>query len=278
MDWQRFRFTAIHFEPTAPGNGAFDDPIGNGETLSGIYASSVISGGERPGGGTAVYFDPFYYHYTNQHRTLGPLSGHDRRETYGARLWGQSGPFSFDWTAIKQDGRFAGREVNAWAASLNQAVVLGNAMTGPKLGFHAEYASGGGTFAEAGPINSFNFLYNATVIFSDDNYLGAINLMGFAPTLLVPVGHKLKLAGEMGFYWRPDEDDAVYRGNSLPYVGTQNVPGRQVARIARLRANWAVDPHVSVEGLVNYVDAGKVLRTAGYGDNLFARMMVTLRF
>jgi hypothetical protein len=61
-------------------------------------------------------------------------------------------------------------------------------------------------------------------------------------------------------------------------VGTQNVAGKHVANIARLKANWTIDPHVSLAGFVNYVDAGKVLRRAGYGDNLFLETMLTLRF
>lgn len=276
MDWSRFRFTAFHFEPTAQGTGLFDDTIGNGETLTGIYSSALLTGGKP--GGNAIYFDPFYYHYRNEARTLGRLSGEDRRETYGARLWGHLGAIAFDWTAMKQDGRFANRTVDAWGASTTQSIALGKGPSTPRIGFHADYASGGGTFDTSGKVGSFNFLYNATVMFSDDNYIGAINMMGVAPTVAVAVTKKLQLTGETGFYWRPDVNDAVYRGNSQAYTGTQNVAGKHVANIARLKANWTLNPHVTLAGFVNYVDAGKVLRRAGYGDNLFVETMLTLRF
>jgi hypothetical protein len=277
MDWRRFRFSAFHFVPTEQGTGLLDDKIGNGETLSGIYSSFVVAGG-APKGRTAVYLDPFYYHFEDDDRTLGRLSGKDRRETYGARLWGHLGPVAFDWTAMKQDGRFGARAVDAWAVSTNQSVALAKGASSPRLGFHADYASGGGTFDSSGKVGSFNFLYNATIIFSDDNYLGAVNLMGVAPTLVVPVTKTFSLTGETGFYWRPDQNDAVYRGNSQVYAGTQNVAGKHVANVARLKANWALNPHVALTGFVNYVDAGKVLRSAGYGDNLFVQAMMTLRF
>jgi hypothetical protein len=277
MDWSRFRFSAFHFEPTEQGTGWLDDRIGNGEQLSGIYSSVLVSGG-GPKAGSAVYFDPFYYHFEDDDRTLGRLSGKDRRETYGARFWGHLGPVAFDWTAMKQDGRFGVRKVDAWAVSTNQSVALGKGVAAPRLGFHADYASGGGTFDKTGKVGSFNFLYNATVIFSDDNYIGAVNMMGVAPTLAVPVTKKLQLTGEAGFYWRPNESDAVYRGNSQVYAGTQNVAGRHVANIARIKANWALNPHVALAGYVNYVEAGKVLRRAGYGDNLFVQTMLTVRF
>ncbi len=278
MDWRRFRFSAFHFEPTEQGKGLLDDSIGNGETLSGVYGSLVLANGPIAGRKGTLFFDPFYYHFVDEDRTLGRISGRDRRETYGARFWGQVGRLSFDWTALKQDGRFGIRPVDAWAVSTNQSVALGKGAAAPKIGFHADYASGGGTFDSRGKVGSFNFLYNATVIFSDDNYVGAVNMMGIAPTFALPVTGKLQLTGEMGFYWRPDQKDAVYRGNSQVYAGTQNVAGKHVANIARLKATWTIDPHVSLAGFVNYVDAGKVLRRAGYGDNLFLETMLTLRF
>ncbi|EQB08028.1 alginate export family protein [Novosphingobium lindaniclasticum] len=277
MDWRRFRFSAFHFEPTAQGIGLLDDRIGNGETLSGVYSSFVVAGAD-PKSKSAVYFDPFYYHFVKDEHTLGRLSGKDRRETYGARLWGRLGRVAFDWSALKQDGRFGVRQVDAWALSTNQSVGLGAGSSAPRLGFHADYASGGGTFEGSGKVGAFNFLYNATVIFSDDNYLGAINLMGIAPTLTVPLSRKFSLTGEIGSYWRPDRNDAVYRGNSQIYAGTRNVRGRHVANMARLRANWTPDPHVILSGIVNYAEAGKVLRRAGYGDNLFVQTNMTLRF
>lgn len=278
MDWRRFRFSAFRFEPTRQGAALFDDAIGNGETLSGVYGSFVAADGPIMGGKGRIYFDPFYYHFENDDRTLGKLSGSERRETYGARLWGRMGRFAFDWTAMKQDGRFGHRAVDAWAVSTNQSIAIGKGGAAPRLGFHADFASGGGTFDSDGRIGAFNFLYNATIIFSDDNYLGAINMMGVAPTLAVPVAKGLQLTGEAGLYWRPDESDAVFRGNAQPYVGTQNVAGRHVANIARLKANWTINPHVSLAGIVNYADAGKVLRRAGYGDNLFVQTMLILRF
>lgn len=103
-------------------------------------------------------------------------------------------------------------------------------------------------------------------------------MMGVAPTLVVPVTKKMQLTGKAGFYWRPDEHNAVYRGNAQTYAGTQTVAGRHVTNIARLKANWALNPHVTLTGFMNYVDTGKVLRRAGYGDNLFVQKMMTLRF
>ncbi|MFC3580843.1 alginate export family protein [Sphingomonas hylomeconis] len=269
MDWDRFRFTAVHFTPTEQGIGTFDDGTANGERLTGINASAVVT--DQPIGGlkSTVFFDPFFFHFEGSARTLARLSGSERRETYGARLWGHVGRVDFDWTGMKQDGRFGTRRVNAWAASSNQSIALSSGPRAARIGFHADYASGGGNYDTSGTVNSFNFLYNATIMFSDDNYVGAINLMGIAPTASVQATKKLRLGAEAGFYWRPNERDAVYRGNSQPYVGTQSVDGKQVATIYRGNAAWAIDPHVTIVGQVNYVEAGHVLRSAGYRDNLF---------
>lgn len=277
-DWSRFRFTAVHFTPTEQGNGAFDDDSDNGEALTGINTSFVLA--DKPIGGhkASIYFDPFFFHFEDDDRTLARLSGRDRRETYGARLWGRIGKASFDWVAMKQDGRFGRRPVDAWALSANQSVAIGASPTAPRLGFHADYASGGGNYATNGKVGSFNFLYNATIIFSDDNYLGAINLMGVAPTVSVPISKKVTVGAEAGFYWRPNEAEAVYRGNAQPYAGTQNVDGKQVASILRANLAWSITPHLSLVNQFNYVNAGEVLRAAGYRDNVFTSTILNFRF
>ncbi|TYC89712.1 hypothetical protein FMM79_09800 [Novosphingobium sp. BW1] len=278
MDWSKLRFTVFDFVPTRQGNGVLDDGIGNGEHLSGGVASLVLARDTDAGRNSAVYLDPFYFHYTREQRTSGPISGSDRRETWGARLWGHWGPVAFDWSVLKQDGRFAERPVDALAVSTNQSVALGRSRMAPRLGFHADYASGGGTYTPGGKVSAFNVLYNATIIFSDNNYVGGSNVLGAAPTLRLPLTRKLTFQGEAGFYWRPNENDAAYRGNSVPYAGTQNVEGRHIANIARARLDWSPDPHIVLSGIANYVDAGKVLTRAGYDDNLFLMTRLTLRF
>jgi hypothetical protein len=277
-DWSKFRFTAVHFTPTEQGVGAFDDDSDNGEALTGINTSFVLTDKSIRGHKASIYFDPFFFHFEDDDRTLARLSGHDRRETYGARLWGRIGKASFDWVAMKQDGRFGTRPVDAWALSANQSVAVGARAMAPRVGFHADYASGGGNYASNGKVGSFNFLYNATVIFSDDNYLGAINLMGVAPTVSVPVSEQVTLGAEVGFYWRPNEAEAVFRGNSQPYVGTQNVNGKQVASIFRANLAWSITPHLSLVNQLNYVDVGDVLRAAGYRDNIFTSTILNFRF
>jgi len=278
MDWRRFRFTAIDFTPTQQGDGWLDDAIGNGEMLRGVNSSFLVTDKPIAGRKAAIYFDPFYFHYENKARRIALISGEDRRENYGARLWGHVGTLSFDWTAIRQNGEFSGRAVKAHAFSTSQSIALGNGRTAPRLGFHADLASGGGNYSSTGTVHAFNFLYNATIMFSDDNYIGAINMMDIAPTLSVPLAKNVTLSTEAGFYWRQKEGDAVYRGNAQPYVGTQLVAGKQVAHIYRATLNWAINPHVSVAGVVNYVDAGTVLRRAGYGDNSYVSMTLKLGF
>jgi hypothetical protein len=56
------------------------------------------------------------------------------------------------------------------------------------------------------------------------------------------------------------------------------VNGKQVASIFRANLGWSITPHLSLVNQLNYVDAGNVLRAAGYRDNIFTSTILSFRF
>lgn len=276
--WDKFRFTAFALKDTDESKGILGDAVDEGETITGFNSSFVLNQGQIAGQKSQIFLDPFFIHYTDDSRKQGGVTGQDRRENYGARLWGNIGRMDFDWTVIKQDGEFNGRKVDAYAISGAQSIGLGAGRKAPRIGFHAEMASGGGSYSNTGTIEAFNPIYTANIIYTDTNTITGVNLMGVAPTISFPVADKLAFTGEAAFYWRMDEGDAVYRTNLVPYAGTQLVDGKHVLNIYRGRLRWTLNPNVSVVQEVNYNAAAKVLTRAGYKDEIYTSTALHLRF
>ncbi|MXO67147.1 alginate export family protein [Altericroceibacterium endophyticum] len=276
--WDNFRFSAFSLANTSEDSGVLGDAVNVGETLSGFNSSIVLTNGELAGQKSQIFLDPFYFHYVNDNRRQAILRGRDRRETYGARLWGNVGRFKFDWNAIKQDGNFVGRKVDAYALSANQSVALAPGRGAPRIGFHAELASGGGSYAETGEIKTFNPIYPANIIYTDTNTVTGSNLAGFAPTFSFDPLDKVSLYGEAGFYWRRDENEPIYRTNFAPYTGIELVDGKEVLQIYRARIRWKISPNITVAQDINYNVAGDVLKQAGYGNELYSSTQLHLRF
>lgn len=273
----RFRLGAFSFKVTAPGLGSFDDGVNQNERLKGVNASVALL---PPGGGLGdLFLEPFWFHTYNIKGAAGPTSGPDRRDTYGARLWGTHGPLQIDWTGFRQTGDHAGREVDAWAASFIQNVVVYNKGVRVRVGGHIDLASGGNSFSTTGPVHSFNQLYASVSYFGQGLLLSQSNLLMFAPAIAVAPARNVTINMDYAFLRRQNENDAVYSGLMRPYAGTQNVPGRDVGTYARMVGSWAINRNFSIDIEGEHLFAGNVLKRAGFPHGgSYGMMSLTFRY
>ncbi|WP_183029922.1 alginate export family protein [Altericroceibacterium spongiae] len=276
--WDKFRFSAFALYGSEDDTSVLGDGVDTDVSLSGVNTSFVVANGDVAGQDSQVFFDPFFFHYLDKDHTIGLVSGRDRRETYGARLWGHVGRFQFDWSAIQQDGDFAGRPVDAYTISAEQSLALASGRDAPRIGLHAEIASGGGYYTQTGPIHSFNPINGANILFTEINTLTGINLAKLGPNITFNPVKNVNIFAEAGFYWRRDENEPLYRTSFEPYAGTENVKGKEAMQIYRARMRWTINQNVSVVQQVEYVAAGKVLDRAGFKDEIYAATELHLRF
>jgi hypothetical protein len=92
---------------------------------------------------------PVLWRYRNLAATWGTTAAREQRIYTGARLWGEIGRVTIDWTVNHQGGYQNARPIDAWQAFLAQTWRLGKDARAPRLGIHADYASGGGAFRGA---------------------------------------------------------------------------------------------------------------------------------
>lgn len=270
--WARVRAQLFRLRVVDLGLGAFDDHVGNRRFDGGVL-SFVVSpaSAKKP-----FLIDPFYFH-SAENRTWGGVSGREKRDFYGVRAHGPIGPASIDWTVAYQTGNFAGRPLRAWSVFTDQSIALSESGWRPQIGFHADASSGGGAY-EGGTLRNADSLFGVLPYLSDGLSFGFINLMDVSPTATFTPVKNVTVRSELNFLWRTRAGEAVYSGTKAPYAGTQNVPGRDVGRQARLRIAWAINPHITLAGTFEHVFAGDVLKRAGFSDSTFTATQLQFKF
>lgn len=271
---RRFRLGTFDLKVTRPGRGPFDEEVDGDERIRGLNGSFIVRGGA---GRSDVYLDPFWIHSENASYRSGGRVGRDDRDTWGARLWGRSGDWSFDVTLARQSGRFMEREIDAWGAFAVLGVSLGDADWKPRLGAHVDLASGGGAYG-SGTLEEFNPLYASSGHLGEGRFLSTSNLLLVAPGITVSPTPATRLAVEYGFAWRLAEHDAAYAGGMRAYPGTEKVPGRGIGGLLRVSATWTVADGLTLSCGYERLAAGEALERARLPSGAYGYAGATYRY
>lgn len=277
--WARsswLRVDLFDLRPTAYGDLGPDDDVNDpARRFSGVTLGVALP--KRWLGGSKLYFDPFLWRRRNDVGAWGGRVGPARRYYAGARLWGDVGRVAIDWSVNHQWGRYIGQDIDAWQAFFAQSYRLGKAATAPRIGFHADYASGGGGYGD-GKLRNAYAPFGNNIYYSYQLFLTPSNLITVAPTLAFSPVKGVRLTAEYELAWRDDARDAVYRANGQPFAGTQKVADRKIADVSRAQLVWTISPRLSVTGRYEHLAAGPSLARAGYRSSDFLSGWVSFRF
>jgi len=272
----RVRVDLFDFRPTAYGDlGTEDDIDDPARRFSGATLGLALP--TRWLGGSKLYLDPFLWRRRNSIGAWGGRIGPAVRYYGGARLWGEAGPVTLDWSANHQWGTYINQDIDAWQVFLAQTYRIGAAPTAPRIGFHVDYASGGGGYGNGSLRNSYAPFGN-NIYYSYQLYLTPSNLIAAAPNITVSPFRNVRLTGEYQFSWRDDVRDAVYRANGQPFAGTQNVRDAKIADLIRAQLVWTISPRLSFTGRYEHLSAGPSLTQAGFRSSDFLAGWISFRF
>ena len=268
---RRARIDLYDFNFTTLGQGGvIDDTVDRDRRFSGATLGVVMPGS------TKLYVEPFVWRLRNRRAVWGGQTGRETRLYYGVRLWGDAGPLTLDWTFDHQGGRFAGRTIDANQAFAAQTLRLGRSATAPRLGFHADYASGGGAYGRRG-LGASTAPFGNNIYYSYQLFLTPTNLVAVAPNFTFSPHRRLRLTAEYQIAWRASRSDAVYRANGTAFAGTQASRGRRVANSMRGQAIWTLSPRVSLTARYEHLHAGPALTQAGYTGSDFVAGWLSCR-
>lgn len=269
------RVDVFDFTPTRLGNGGTgDDRNEDGRRFSGVSTGFVLP--TTLFGGSKLYVDPFLWRLRNRAAVWGGAPAREVRTFYGLHVWGDAGPVNLDWTINHQGGSYDNRDISAWLLLLAQSYRLGKDRQAPRIGFHVDYASGGGAYGR-GTLRNALAPFGNNVYYSYQLYATPTNLIAAAPNVSFQPVAKVRVALEYQLSWRDSVNDAVYRANGQAFAGTQNVSGRQIADTARAQLVWSISPRLSFTGRYEHLWAKAALTDAGYRSSDFLAGWLSLR-
>ena len=270
----RVRFDVFDFEYTSFGRGGTSDDTSDDDTrFSGVTMGIVLPTFAEG----QLYLDPFVWRERENGITWGAMTAREERLYTGARLWGDVGPFTIDWTVDHQSGTFGDRDIDAWNFFLAQTYDLGLGGWKPEVGIHFDYGSGGGTYGD-GTLKVAATPVGGNILYSYQGALSIANLFQVAPNVTVRPLKAVALTLSYNKLWRANDTDAVYRANGKPYAGTQNLSGSDVGQAFRAQASWKITPRWSVTGRYEYFAAGDLLTRLNYTDSSYAAIWTSFRF
>ena len=271
------RATLFDLRYVALGQGGFgDDPTDRGTRFSGVSAGVVVP--EDWFGGSKLFVDPFVWRVWEDERDWSGFAAQETRFYTGARIWGDVGRLTLDWTVNRQTGRHGDRAIRGWQTLFEQALALRSGENAPEVGFHFDYGSGGGGASPGETLRGTSTPFGNNIYFSYGLFLTPSNLVAFGPMVRLRPASGVTLMLEHQWAWRPDERDSVYRANTTHYVGTAEVDGRRIATLPRGQIEWRITPRLSFLGRLEYLRAQTVLRRAGYTNSAFAAGWISFRF
>ncbi|MDB5405960.1 MAG: hypothetical protein JWL84_872 [Rhodospirillales bacterium] len=224
--------------------------------------------------------------YGNGAAAINTITGQEEIYTIGDRLFGDIGNFDFDWTGQLQKGSFGGYDVDAFAIYTDWGYTLRDLPWKPRIGTHADVASGGGDKA-----SKTTHLFDNQFI--RQPYIGEVvntapslsNLYDLAPRIKITPTSTLSAEFSWTFWWRYSSADAVY-GPQGPYGGASTIggaatvgkPGTYIGSQPQLDIRWTPIAHVAFDGEIGQMVAGPVIKNAGGQNDTYAFVQVTLQF
>jgi Alginate export len=172
--------------------------------LYGIY-------GTGPAHILPIHLDLYWLGVDNRSVTFNGTSGHETRQTLGARAWGKIAEtnFNFEVEGAGQFGRVGRGDISAgmFTAVLGYAVPV----TGlsPRVYLEFDYASGDAK--PGGDVGTFNQLYPTSHSFLGYiDYIGRQNIISPSTGITLSPRHDLTLSFQQYFFWRATGRDALY--------------------------------------------------------------------
>lgn len=250
--------------------GAFDDRGERGAHLWGAYATTAR--GRGPG-----QWDLYLLDYRREGARFAAGSGTERRQTLGARWFGQAGALDWNTELVAQGGELqtvAGTlDVRAWTLATDTGWRWTERPLQPRLGLKADIASGDGNLRD-GRVGTFNALIPKSAYFSEASLLAPANLMDVQPTLTLRLRDAVTTELGVQMAWKHRRADAGYT-TPAPLLALPGSAGgaRRIGTQYKSETRWQASEHWQWQLQLAWVDAGPALKQAGGQDTLFASIV-----
>ena len=224
--------------------GIFDDPPQHDFAFWGLYATHPLGQTQRK------TLDFYYLGLDLKHAVFNQGSGHEKRHTLGARVWGERGPWAYDAEAMYQFGSFGVGTINAWRVAADNWYSFSSVRWRPRIGLATDFASGDKNPANP-DLQTFNSLFQSGTYSGRANVLGPDNAIRLEPSLGLFFSEHLTLSAGWGFFWRESSNDGLYGIPGNLIVPSNGVKSRYEGGRPIAQLDWQMTRHLSTH--VNYI-------------------------
>jgi hypothetical protein len=247
--------------PVATKAGAFDDRTDSTQKLWGIYFAGPLPA--APG----AHLDFYYLGYSNDDARFDQGRAREERHSVGARVWGRTGPWDFNFEGLYQFGTFGRGSISAWTFSSDTGFTIAEVAGKPRLGLKADVASGDRDPRHA-DLQTFNALFPRGGYFNDSAIIGPANFVDLHPGIEIRPTRTLTLSFDSDFYWRQSHRDGIY-GPALNLIRSgQTADALAIGFQPSLRGEWRAGRHWTFVATVAHFVAGEFLRQSGPAKNI----------
>ncbi|MEM1131828.1 MAG: alginate export family protein [Pseudomonadota bacterium] len=238
--------------------GAFNDPVAEGDTLAGVYLT-----GPAPLGKFDAYF---LYSGFDARRTIEGTAEQDRY-TIGARWFGDNGRVFWNAEGFYQFGNHGDLDISAWSVAANVGLRLEGAPWKPEIMLSANIASGDSENGD-GKLGTFDALFPRGNYFSQAAILGPSNFTNINPSIRAFPDPDLELFANVNFHWRLEEEDGVYGPPFILFREPGDSDARFVNTSVTAGAKWQVTPNLQFAVIGTYSAPGRFIEETGPAENI----------
>jgi len=262
LDHGSARLQALHLRPVAIGPGNLDDHGSPTRRLDGIYATLSLSKG--------LSADLYWLRYGNDVARFADASGRERRDTYGARVFGRYGNLSWNWEAMLQRGRFKGADIRSWSIASETGYAVPRAPFAPRLRLRANIASGDHDPTD-GRLGTFNALFPKGKYFGEFSPIGPRNIMNLHPSVDLDLGRGFTAGLAAAAYWRASHSDGVYDVSGQLIAAANGRNPHHIGNQLELLFGWQASTVLSFSASASVFAPGGSIRTTASAQ--FIRML-----
>ncbi|WP_109699662.1 alginate export family protein [Chitinophaga deserti] len=241
-------------------DGIFDDGLNRDIRLWGLYVVKQQVAVIRN-------VDVYYLGLWKRSAFFDDGQGKERRHSFGVRIWDDKRNWRYDAEVVYQTGRFAGKTISAWTASLNTSYLLSNVKLRPELGLKAELISGDRHYDD-GRLQTFNPLFPKGAYFGLAALIGPANLIDVHPSLSVSLLKKVKVGIDYDVFWRYSVNDGIYGVNMAPLYTGRNVADKYIGGQLATDVSYTPNGFIFLSAELTWFKAGSYLKGVSSGEDI----------
>lgn len=264
-DLGRLRLDLMDLRAVEIKPGDFDDHASDRRRLRAVYATL------KPTPDAAV--DLYWIGYRNKTARYGTVTGAERRDTFGLRLFGhhsigRHARLAWNWETMIQRGTFANKSIRAWSQATETAISFPDTKLRPRLRLRANYASGDRS-PDDHVLGTFNALFPKGRYFGELTPIGPRNIFNVNPSIDIDAGGGVTLEVSAASFWRASVREGIYDLPGSEIRAASPSTARHIGNQIELGVQWNASSVLTLSGSIATFTAGSYLQQSGPASPIY---------